>query len=406
MSSRLVLILWLVAIALGGAVFAVKSKQGDQALNLIRRTGGQTLLEHFPAADVTSIAINGAEGTVHLQKKDGKWVVIEREGYPANVSTVHDLLRTVEELKVIDGIEAGPAYASRFGMEETSANPAERGLTVAFADANGKELAKLSVGKTLGAEPANPMMGGGASGRFVRNHADDSGIYKTGEMFASLSAEPKRWLAEDFLQVQKPVAVSVTQPGKDELAWKLTRENEEANFTLADAKSEEKPEASTLTPFKSLLSYSRFDDVASPAEIEKRADASRKQTATIVTVEGFTYTLTLTPAKSAGKKATDAEAPSENPYFLTVKVDATLPKERKKEADEKPEDAQQKDAAFTSRLKELQDKLAKEKALESRTFEVTHSTVDALLKDRASFFQKEAAPARPAMSPMMFPGGR
>jgi len=406
MSSRLVLILWLVTIALGGAVFAVKSKQGDQARSLIRRMGGQTLLEQFPAAEVASIAITGAEGSVHLQKKDGKWIVSERDGYPANVSTVHDLLRTVEELKVIDGIEAGPAYASRFGMEETSANPAERGLTVALADANGKELAKLSVGKTLGAEPASPMMGGGASGRFVRNHADDSGIYKTSELFASLSAEPKRWLAEEFIQVQKPVAVSVTQRGKDELAWKLTRENEEANFTLADAKPEEKPEASTLAPFKNLLSYTRFDDVVSAAEVEKRADASRKQTAMIVTVEGFTYTLTLTPAKPTEKKATDSETANENTYFLTVKVDATLPKERKKEADEKPDDAQQKDAAFASRLKELQDKLAKEKALEGRTFEVTHSTVDALIKDRASFFQKEAAPARPAMSPMMFPGAR
>jgi hypothetical protein len=405
MSSRLVLILWLVAIALGGAVFAVKSNQRDQARSLIRRNSGQTLFEKFPAADVASIAITGAEGTAHLRKKDGKWVVTDREDYTANVGTVHDLLRTVEELKVIDGIEAGPAYASRFGMEETSSDPAERGLTVAFADANGKELAKLSVGKALGAEPANPMMGGGASGRFVRDHADDSGIYKTSEIFASLSAEPKRWLAEDFLLVQKPVAISVTQPGKDELAWKLTRENEEAAFSLADAKPEEKPEATSLAPYKSLLSYARFEDIVPAAEAEKRSETGRRQTAIITTVEGFTYELTLTPAKPAEKKA-DAETPNEATYFLTVKVDASLPKERKKEADEKPEDAQQKDAAFASRLKELQDKLAKEKALEGRTFEVSRSTVDALLKDRAAFFQKEAPPSRPAASPMMFPGGR
>jgi hypothetical protein len=404
MSSRLVLVLWLVAIALGGAVFAVKSKQGDQARSLIRRNGGQTLFEKFPAAEVASITVTGAEGTTHLRKKDGKWVVSDREDYPANLGTVHDLLRTVEELKVIDGIEAGPAYAARFGMEETSTNPAERGMTVAFADASGKELAKLSVGKTLGAEPANPMMGGGASGRFVRNHADDSGIYKTSELFASLDVEPKRWLNENFLQVQKPVAVSVTQPGQEAPAWKLTRENEEANFTLADAKPEEKPEASALAPFKNLLAYARFEDVVPAAEVEKRADSGRKQTAVITTVEGFTYTLTLTPAKPVETKA-DAETPSDAAYFLTVKVEASLPTERKKDADEKPEDAKQKDAAFASRLKELQDKLAKEKALEGRVFEVTRSTVDALLKDRASFFQKETPPSRPAMSPMMFPGG-
>jgi hypothetical protein len=398
MSKRLVIFLWLVAIALGGAVYVVKSKQNAQTRSSVKRAGGQTLFEKFPAAEVASITVTGADGGVHVVKKDGGWTVTERDGYPANRTAIHDLLRTVEELKVVGGIEAGPAYAARFGMDETSANAAERGTTVVFAGADGKELAKLSIGKTLGSEePANPLTGGGAMGRFVRNHADESGIYKTSEMFAALSVEPKRWLAEDFIQIQKPATVAVTAPGKDEPAWKLTRENEEANFALEGARPEEKIDEAALAPFKSLLSFARFDDVAPAADVEKRAEAGQKRTATITTVEGFTYTLGITPAKAAEKKAADDSLPpAEKTYFLTVKVDATLPKERKKAADEKPEDAKEKDAAFASRLKELQDKLAKEKAFEGKTFEVTQWTVDSLLKDRAAFLKKDAPAGQPA----------
>jgi hypothetical protein len=399
MSKRLVIFLWLVALALGGAVYAVKSQQNARTRSSVKRAGGQTLFEKFPASEVASLAIGGPDGNVHVVKKDGKWTVAERDGYPANPATIHDLLRTVEQLKVVGGIEAGPAYAARFGMDETSAKPEERGTTVTFTDAAGKELAKLSVGKTIGDEAAtNPLTGGGAAGRFVRNHADASGIYKTSEMFASLSGDPKRWLAEDFIQVQKPVAVTVTRPGSDEPAWKLTREHEEEEFALEGAKPDEKLDPAAFAPFKSLFSFARFADVVSADEVAKRAEPDQKRSAVIGTVEGFTYTLGITPAKPAEKKA-DAQGPDEKTYFLTVKVDAALPKERKKTADEKPEDAKTHDDAFAQRLKELQDKLAQEKAFEGRTFEVTQWTLDALLKDRAAFLKKDA-PAAPAGRPV------
>jgi len=407
MSKRLVIFLWLVALALGGAVYVVKSKQGAQTRGSVKRAGGQTLFEKFPASEVASVAIGGADGGVHVVKKNGKWTVVERDGYPANPTAIHDLLRTVEALKVVDGIEAGPAYAARFGMDEASAKAEERGTTVTFADAAGKELAKLSVGKTIGDEAAaNPLTGGGAAGRFVRNHADESGIYKTSEMFASLSGDPKRWLAEDFIQVQKPVAVTVTRPGSDEPAWKLTREHEEAEFALDGAKPDEKVDPAALAPFKSLFSFARFSDVVSADEVAKRAEPDQKRSAVIGTVEGFTYTLGITPAKPAEKKA-DSQSPDEKTYFLTVKVDAALPKERKKAADEKPEDAKTHDDAFAQRLKELQDKLAQEKAFEGRTFEVSQWTLDALLKDRAAFLKKDApaSPAGPAAAPRSLPPG-
>ena len=91
---------------------------------------------------------------------------------------------------------------------------------------------------------------------------------------------------------------------------------------------------------------------------------------------------------------------------MTVDVSAELPKERKKEEGEKPEDTKTKDSAFTDRLKNLTEKLATEKALAGITFEISKSTVDALLKDRASLIAKPAAPQTSNQPPVQnFPGG-
>lgn len=397
MNKRQVIILWVIAIALGGAVTAVKLSQKQTQQSATRRAPGETLLASFPAAEISTVEIQGAGGLVTLVKQDGRWTLAQRDAYPANATYVNDLLRTLGELKVTRGLEAGPSFAPRFGMDEAATQPAGRGLTATFKDASGKELAKVSLGKNIesGAE-ASPMGGGNAVGRYVRNHADPSGFYAVGEMFPSVSAEVSRWLADDFLSPEKIKTISLSQKGKDQPAWKLSRETEEAEFKLDGASAAEVLDSAVAGPLKSLFSYARFEDVVPAEQVAARADAAGKRTAVIETFEGFIYTLTLTPAKpAAAAPPADPANPAASPadsQLLTVSVTAELPKERKKEAGEKPEDAKTKDSAFTDRIKTLGEKLAKEKALAGRTFVVSKSTVDALLKDREQLITKATPP--------------
>ena len=190
MNKRQVIILWVIAVALGAAVTTVKLSQKQSNGSAIKRSPGQTLFESFPAAEASTVEIQGAGGTVTLAKKEGKWVVAQRDGYPANNTYVNDFIRTLGELKVTLALEAGPSFAPRFGMDETATKPADRGLTETFKDASGKDLAEVSLGKNIesGSSPS-PMGGGGAVGRYIRNHADESGFYAVSEMFPSVSAE-------------------------------------------------------------------------------------------------------------------------------------------------------------------------------------------------------------------------
>lgn len=382
MNKRQVIILWIIALALGATVAGVKLTQKDTTKSATNRAPGQTLFDSFPAADVSTVEIQGAAAAVTLAKKDGKWSVAQRDDYPANTSYVNDFLRTLTELEVTRGMEAGPSFAPRFGMDESASSAEDRGLTVTFKDASGKEIAKVSLGKNIESGADQGPMGGASSvGRYIRNHADESGFYAISEMFPSVTAEVPRWLNEDFISPEKIQTISLSQKGKDEVAWKLTRDGEEAEFKLEGASGAEVLDTAATTPLKSLFSYARFDDVVTKDKVAEKEDAAGKRTAIIETIEGFKYTIGITPVKG-----------DENKLLMTVAVAAELPKERKKEEGEKPEDAKTKETAFADRLKSLTEKLDKEKKLAGRSFEVAKTTVESLLKERDALITKATPP--------------
>jgi hypothetical protein len=412
MNKRQVSILWVIAIALGAAVTAVKLSQNKSNTSATQRVAGQTLFESFPANEAATIDIQGTTGTVTLAKKDAKWIIVQRDNYPANITFVNDFIRSLSELKITLGMEAGPSFAPRFGMDESATKPADRGLTATFKDAAGKEIAKVSLGKNIesGAAPS-PMGGGSSVGRYVRNHADESGFYAVSEMFASVSDEAPRWLDSGFISPEKIKSITLSQVGKSDTAWKLTRDGEEAEFKLDGATATEVLDTAATGPLKSLFSYARFEDVVPAAKVAERA-AEGKRTAVIETFEGFTYTVNITPTKPVTPPAAsspDAAPPAADNYLVTVDVTTILPKERKKEEGEKPEDAKTKDTAFADRLKSLTEKLAKEKALVGITFEVAKSSVDPLLKERDALIAKAKPPTADAPAPgagiQSHPGG-
>ncbi|MFN5578746.1 MAG: DUF4340 domain-containing protein, partial [Akkermansiaceae bacterium] len=352
MKPRTVIILWIIALALGVSVYAVKKASGDNIKTTTQRSAGQTLIADFPAKDISSIHITDADLSVTLQKKDGNWIVVERDGFNANSTEITGFLRTLIDLKVTQGIEAGPSFAPRFGMDEKSSDPTQRGVTAEFKDASGKSLATISFGKNLDSTASSSPFGGGSVGRFVRNHADESGFYAVSELFPSLSANPKNWLSEEFIKIEKIQSISLTQPGSDKNEWELERDSEEADFKFTSAFPGVKIDKAATDPLKSFLSYGRFDDIVPTAEIEKRASLDKLQTATIKTFEGITYVLALQPSKSN----------SEN-YLLTFKVSGELPEKRKAAENEKPEDAAAAEKAFADRRKALADSIAQTKKL-------------------------------------------
>ena len=398
MSKKQVLALWIIAVALVIAVAVVKSTRSDTFTSATERDRGDTLLADFKPDEVAAITITQGKNTLSLRKSEGVWTVTERDNYPALVRNVNELLRTLAEVKITQGIEAGPASAPRFGMDPESDDPAEQGTGLVLANAEGKEIARLTFGKNLEAANASASpFGGGSTGRFVRNHADESGIYVTSELFPTLTASPESWLNDEFLKIEKIKAITVSEPGKpDATAWKLTRPTADAEFALEGKTDAEELNTDNITPLKSLFSYARFEDVVTADKADAAWLKDQRQTAVIETEEGFNYSLTFGPMQKPAE--TSPDAPAAESYLMTVTVTATIPAERKKEEGEKEEDAKTKDEAFATRKKALEERLAADRKLEGRTFKVSKYTVEALLKKRAELV-KAAQPAADAPAP-------
>ena len=394
MNKRQVVVLWTIALLLAAAAWIVRSGKNQSFDSKTQRSRGQTLIADLPATEVAKLEVRSGEQTTTLVRKDGKWTVAERENYPAKTSTVNEAIRTLAEVTVTDGIEAAPALAPRFGMDPGAKEEKDRGTEVVLSNDAGTELVRLTLGKNLEAagDPMS-MMGGGASGRFVRNHADETGVYKVGEIFPTLSAEPQGWLDDSFLKVEKIKAITVSPAAKpDEIAWKLTRSDENAEFTLDGIQPGETLDSTATSPLKSLFSYARFEDVIPAAKLESVSKAAEKQTVKIETFEGFAYTLTIAPMTPEPPKG---DAPAEDSFILSVDLAAELPAERKKDEKESEEDAKTKDKAFADRKAELEKRLAAEKSLAGRYFKVTRYSVEALLKDRATLVKKAESAASP-----------
>ncbi len=393
MSKKQVIVLWIVAAVLVLALVVVKSSKSDDFESATARDRGDTLLQDFPAEQVAKVTIQRGEDTVTLTQTEDTWTVAERDGYPANVSNINDLLRTIDEVKVTQGIEADPSFAPRFGMDPEADEEEEQGTELILADAAGKELAHLTFGKNLEAA-SNPMspFGGGASGRFVMNHADDSGVYVTSEVFPTLTVMVERWLDDTFLKVEKIQSIQVSKPGEEnETAWEVTRDNENGEFSLVGKADNEELDTTALTPLKSLFSYARFEDVIPADKADEVWKKDQRRTTVIKTFEGLTYHVTFGPME-AEKTENAEDAPATESYAMTVTVTGEAPKERNKPEGESEEDAKKADEAFAERKKAIEETLATARKLEGRVFKVSKYTVEPLLKDRTGLI-KSATPA-------------
>ena len=66
MNKRQVIILCIIAVILAAAVAVVKFTGKETVQSATARAAGETLFENFPANEVASVAITGADGTVTI----------------------------------------------------------------------------------------------------------------------------------------------------------------------------------------------------------------------------------------------------------------------------------------------------------------------------------------------------
>ena len=344
-------------------------------------TIGQKLLGDFAVNDVAQIAIKRGTNELSLAKKNDLWRVAQRGDYPANFAEISGLLLKLKDLKVVQTETVG---ASQLPRLELAPNGTNAPTIVEFRDAGGKAIKTLSLGKKhmKSGGQRSPMEDGGdggfPDGRYVMAGGAPDQVALISDALANLEPNAGPWLNKEFFKVEKARSITVTFP-QGTNSWQLVRDTEGGTLKFAEPKPGEELDPNKASGVGNPFASASFDDVAVGATAEQTG-LNQPTVVAIETFDGFNYAIKV------GAKT------NEN-YFLTLTVAATLPKERTVGKDEKPEDKAKLDKEFADQQKKLGEKLALEKAFEPWTYLVSGWTVDPLLKERAQLLvdKKEAA---------------
>lgn len=352
MSARLTAALLVLLLALGGTALLLKQR-GDSQRPAGVAALGQPVLKNLKAAEIAAIAIREGGAALTLERKDGEWRIAERGGFPADADKVRDLVLKAIELKVGQSEPIGEADRARLKLDAA-------GGALEFRGADGKPLARLSIGaKFFKQEPQNRERALG-DGRFVQVPEDAKTVYVVSDPLAIASAKSADWIRRTGFAAEKVKAMEVTLALDEK--WKIERRGDDANWKLTPSRAGEKLDVIRANSASYSLNSMDLADVAAPG-MNPADTGLDKPSARIValTFDGLTYTLTL------GR-------PSGENVYATVAV-AGQGK------------ASGPDAA--ERQKKIDERLPRERALAAHTLLIARSKFEDILKRRAELLEKK-----------------
>jgi hypothetical protein len=337
--------------ALGGGALVMRQQAasqkpaGSEAL-------GQPLLKGLQGAAVDAIVIRQPKGALTIAKKDDRWTIAERDGFPADFDKVRGFVLKALSLKVGQSEPIGDKDRARLNLDAS-------GTAVEFLGAGGKPLARMTLGrKYFKAEPENPDKAIG-DGRYIALPEDPKRVIVVADPLEQASIRSADWISKTGIAAEKVKTLEVRYA--DGSAWKVERSGDNADWKLAGAGSGEKLEITKANAAAYTFSRIELADVA-PKELKaESAGLDRPTLVTATTLDGLTYTLKV------GK-------PEGDNYYANIAV-AGEPKPEGKDAEE--------------RLKKLNERLPGEKALGAYTVLISKSKLEDILRKRADLLAKK-----------------
>jgi hypothetical protein len=371
MNRKQLLLLLIVGLVVGGLGYYLF--RSDRAEFVSREVGvGEKLLGDFPANDVARLTVRSGEGEVNLAK-DEVWVVREKSDYPASFSKVAELVRKLWDLKPVQSQNVGTSQWGRLNLLPPGGSPegTNTATLIELKDKEGKTIKSILLGKQQ-MRDSGSQFGGFPVGRWVALPDNTGTVYVVNEAFSDVTVEPRDWLAKDnFFKVEKLKAISLVSTNADD-SWALFRTNDVsgAPWTLVDPREGESLDSGKVSSFNWALSSPSFNDAHKKDSEEVKDAFAHPTTLNLETFDGFKYVVQI------------GSQPDPDSYYLTVDVEAELPRARVIPEDEKPEDKEAKDKEWTEAQEKLREKLKKEQALKGWVFKVSKWSVDSLLKNR------------------------
>ena len=351
MNARIVGVLLVLLLALGGGALLVFQQQ-EARDSADAGTLGQPLLKGLQASQVAAIVIRQPNDAITIQKKDERWTIAERGGFPADIDRVREFVVKAIGLKIGQSEPIGEKDRARLLLDAG-------GTAIEFLGADGKPLARLTAGKKyFKTEPENAEKAIG-DGRYVMLPGDEKHVVVVADPLTQASTRSADWISKAGFAAEKVKTMEVR--AADGATWKIERSGDNADWKLAGSRGDEKLEVTRANAASYSLSLIELADVA-PVGVKPEATGLDKPlVVTATTLDGLTYTLKI-------------GALSGENYYATVAI-AGEPKPEGKDAEE--------------RQKKINERLPREKALEAYTLLIPKSKLEDVVKKRADLLAKK-----------------
>ena len=348
MNARNALVLIVLLAVLGGA--AIVYYQQDRA----RQPGnvatlGQPVLKDLKAAEVASIRIVEPKATLTVQRKDERWVIAERGEFPADIGKVREFVLQALSLKVGQSEPIGDKDRARLNLDAS-------GTQVEFANAEGKTLGGLIVGKKYFKREVDNPDKARADGRFVALPGETKVVYLVSDPLAQASARSADWIDKGSFQVEKVRTLELRYP--DGGGWRIERDADNADWRLIGLRTGEKLDVTKANAASYSLSLLELADVAPKDAKDTGLDDPAVIEAT--TLDGLAYTIKV------GKQEGDN-------YYVTFASSGRL----------------RKDDKDAERLKKLEQRLPREKLLSRYVLLLPKSKLEDTLKKRPEMLEQK-----------------
>ncbi len=352
---------------------------------------GQRLIPDLKASDVAELVISAAGERLTLKKGEAGWGIVERNGFPANVERIGELLLKLVEMKVVQTDAAADSQRARLGLQEPGADVGKAeadtnvpGTVLELKDGAGKSLARLLLGKKLSKSVEGPAGARQeAAGRYLLAGNAESGkvlnVIVVSDPLAQVEVAAEQWVAKELIRVERAKSIVATGPdGRQRFA--LSRENDDAEWKLAGG---EKGDSSKIIDVTSGMISMNLTDVVTGDKGNPSAENGLDKPVVIKadTLDGISYVLRL-GAKSGEDKVYARVSVSGE---IAQNIPRTPPK------DEKAEDKDKNDQSWIEHRKREAARVAREKKLEGWTLLLSRNAVEALLRERAQFLPAKKA---------------
>lgn len=203
---------------------------------------GQLFLANLNPDDVAGIAVTQGEETVTLRRQGDRFLVAEKQNYPASNSSVNKLLRDLLEVGLEREVGTGKSLQEELEIDPVGADTIE----IALTGTGEQEMVRMRLGKSFEDGPGTYVQ---------RFDEEDAAIYLTSSG-VHVSADLGTYLDKQIIDHDRSEVALVS--GRD---FRLERPAEGQDLELVELPAGREAKTSEISRLASALDGLRFDEV-------------------------------------------------------------------------------------------------------------------------------------------------